>query len=93
MRHPKGKTLQSENDEQLRNSVLLLLGVYFFANLVLRILISPSLAFDESEMVVVTQVLAWGYNNPPPLYPWVQAAFFWVFGFSSLFFLYWLEQS
>jgi 4-amino-4-deoxy-L-arabinose transferase-like glycosyltransferase len=79
MKNPKGR-LQLEKDEQLRNSVLLLLGIYFFANFVLRVLISPSLAFDESEMVVVTQVLAWGYSNPPPLYPWIQAGFFWVFG-------------
>ncbi len=72
--------MQPENDKQLRNNVLLLLGVYFLANLVLRVLISPSLAFDESEMVVVTQVMAWGYSNPPPLYPWIQAALFSVFG-------------
>ncbi len=72
--------LQPENDKQLRNRVLLLLGVYFLANLLLRILISPSLAFDESEMVVVTQVFAWGYSNPAPLYPWIQTVFFSVFG-------------
>lgn len=75
-----GGPLQPENDKQLRNKVLFLLGTYFLANLVLRILISPSLAFDESEMVIATQVMAWGYSNPPPLYPWIQAAFFSVFG-------------
>jgi 4-amino-4-deoxy-L-arabinose transferase-like glycosyltransferase len=31
-------------------------------------------------MVLVPQVLAWGYNPPPPLYPWLQALSFSVFG-------------
>jgi 4-amino-4-deoxy-L-arabinose transferase-like glycosyltransferase len=57
----------------------LLLG-YFLLQIVLRLWISSSLDLDESEQLVLTQKLSWGYGSQPPLYTWIQWAFFKVFG-------------
>jgi len=62
----------------------LLLGIYFAAHVALRVGLSPSLDFDESEQVFLTQFFAAGYNNQPPLYTWIQIGFQQLFGCSIL---------
>jgi 4-amino-4-deoxy-L-arabinose transferase-like glycosyltransferase len=57
----------------------LLLG-YFLLQIILRLWISSSLDLDESEQLVLTQKLSWGYGSQPPLYTWIQFLFFKVFG-------------
>ena len=61
-----------------------LLGTLFAAHVLLRIAVSPVLEIDESSQVVLAQEFAWGYTVQPPLYTWLQAAFFKLFGVSIL---------
>ncbi len=68
----------------LRNRwcMLLILVAYLSLHVMLRWVISPVLDFDESEQVFLSQWLAPGYNNQPPMYTWVQMGVFQVFGTS-----------
>jgi 4-amino-4-deoxy-L-arabinose transferase-like glycosyltransferase len=59
-----------------------LLLIYFTLQLILRIWISSSLDLDESEQLVLTQKLSWGYGSQPPLYTWLQFGLFKFFGVS-----------
>jgi len=59
-----------------------LLLIYFTLQIFLRVCISSSLDLDESEQLVLTQKLNWGYGSQPPLYTWIQFGFFKVFGLS-----------
>ena len=62
------------------------LGLYFSAHVLIRVMTSASLEMDEAEQVFLTQWLLLGYSpNPPhnlqpPLYTWLQLAFFQIFG-------------
>lgn len=47
------------------------LALYLGIHLVLRLLISQSLGYDEAEQVLWSQTLAWGYGPQPPLYTWL----------------------
>jgi 4-amino-4-deoxy-L-arabinose transferase-like glycosyltransferase len=58
-----------------------LLLIYFTLQLILRVCISSSLDLDESEQLVLTQKLSWGYGSQPPLYTWLQ---FGIFKFSGV---------
>src|SRR5262245_45301744 len=50
---------------------LLLLGGYFVLQIVLRLIISNTADLDESEQLLATQQLQWGYGPQPPLYTWL----------------------
>lgn len=56
--------------------------IYFIVQIILRVWISSSLDLDESEQLVLTQKLSWGYGSQPPLYTWIQFTFFKIFGLS-----------
>jgi 4-amino-4-deoxy-L-arabinose transferase-like glycosyltransferase len=56
------------------------LAGYFFLQLLSRVLISDSANLDEAEQLILTQRIRWGYAAQPPLYTWLQALFFTVFG-------------
>ena len=56
--------------------ILCYLGLHF----VLRTLIPGGMSWDEAEQLVVTQDLALGYGQQPPLYNWIQWAVFAVTG-------------
>lgn len=60
--------------------VVLLLAAYFLLHLLVRVLVSDSLELDEAEQFVLAQELHWGYGVKPPLYTWLQIAFFRVLG-------------
>lgn len=62
----------------------LLLAAYFAAHVALRVGLSPSLDFDESEQIFLTQFMAAGYNNQPPLYTWIQMGLQELFGCTIL---------
>jgi 4-amino-4-deoxy-L-arabinose transferase-like glycosyltransferase len=57
-----------------------LLVLYFTAQVVIRVLVSPSLGKDEAEQVLLAQELAWGYGPQPPLYTWLVVGAFALFG-------------
>ncbi len=60
------------------------LGAYFALQVLFRVGVSNSAELDESEQLVLAQSWAWGYGSSPPLYAWVQALFFAVFGTNVL---------
>lgn len=57
-----------------------LFGGYFLVQAVIRVLIGPALELDEAEAFWFARDLAAGYNAQPPLYFWLQWAFFRIFG-------------
>jgi 4-amino-4-deoxy-L-arabinose transferase-like glycosyltransferase len=67
-----------------RRQLFLALAAYFGWHLLCRTLISSSVDLDESEQFVLTQRLLWGYGSQPPLYTWMQSAFFHVLGMNIL---------
>jgi len=67
--------------DDLRFSIALMLG-WFVAQIALRVLVSDSLELDEAEQTLDARTLALGYGTQPPLYTWLQHAFFRVFGVS-----------
>ncbi len=60
----------------------LCLALYFGAQTVCRVLVSPALELDEAEQVLWSQQLALGYGTQPPLYTWLQWAVFQLCGAS-----------
>lgn len=59
---------------------LLILAAYFIAQAVLRTSLGGTFEVDEAEMFVMAQDFRLGYGPQLPLYNWMQAAFFAVFG-------------
>ena len=53
---------------------------YAALQVVLRLLIGPSLELDEAEALYQSRRLAWGYGPQPPLYFWLQWGLFRVVG-------------
>jgi len=73
-------TVPSTTTKQLTIKFFLLLGCYFSLHIILRVLISDSLDFDEAEQALLGQWLLAGYTEQPPLYTWIQYALFSLFG-------------
>jgi 4-amino-4-deoxy-L-arabinose transferase-like glycosyltransferase len=66
--------------EQGKPRIIWLLALYFLLSLLTRVALSGGLELDESEQLVLTQVIRWGYGPQPPLYTWLQTVFLSVFG-------------
>ncbi len=62
----------------------LLLALYFGAQVLCRVVVSPALELDEAEQALWAQQLHWGYGAQPPLYTWLQWGMFQLFGASVL---------
>ncbi|HEX4342393.1 MAG TPA: glycosyltransferase family 39 protein, partial [Verrucomicrobiae bacterium] len=60
--------------------LFLILAIYFAAHVVIRSLVSNIGDMDETDQLVLTQKLSWGYGPQPPLYSWIQIGFFQIFG-------------
>ncbi len=69
-----------EAQRQLACKFLFLLGCYFALHIILRVLISNSLDYDEAEQAFLSQWLLPGYTEQPPLYTWIQYFLFELFG-------------
>ncbi|MBC7138632.1 MAG: glycosyltransferase family 39 protein [Defluviimonas sp.] len=67
-------------DDRAARHVLLLLAGYFALQLALRLAIGGALETDEAEMVLLTPGFRLGYGPQLPLYSWIQAASFALFG-------------
>lgn len=67
-------------DRSLEKRALLLIASYFLLQLIIRLLVSPGLERDEAEQLLLTQQIGLGYGSQPPLYTWLQAALFSLFG-------------
>ena len=68
------------------------IGTYFVLQVLLRTVLGGSMELDEAEQALFSQWLQWGYSSQPPLYTWLQKAFFAVFG-QGLFALSLLKNS
>ncbi len=49
-----------------------LLGVYFVANVIVRLVLPHSLELDEGQQLFLAQWLSVGYDSQPPFYNWLQ---------------------
>lgn len=54
--------------------------LYFAAQFVVRILITPTLGKDDAEQALLAQQLLWGYGPQPPLYTWLAIGLFSILG-------------
>ena len=59
---------------------LLAIVTYFCLHILLRVMISPTLDYDEAEQALLSQWLLPGYTEQPPLYTWIQHLLFQLFG-------------
>lgn len=55
---------------------------YFVLQIFIRLATTHIAVLDESEQVMLSQYFAWGYNEQPPLYTWMQMGIFKIFGVS-----------
>ena len=58
----------------------LVMALYIAAIFLLWVLPPTSLAVDETEQMIATQVWSWGYGGQLPLYTWLQILVFEVTG-------------
>ncbi len=63
---------------------MLLIAAYFAAQTALRTALGGSFEVDEAEMIVMAQDFQLGYGPQLPLYNWLQAAAFRLFGVGTL---------
>ena len=80
----QGTASESVSPQLSARRALVLVGCYFAAQALLRVLVSDSVELDESEQVLCSQVWRWGYGSSPPLYTWLQILTFQVLGTSVL---------
>ncbi len=72
-------TAETDHEDHSLKFLFLLLG-YFSLHILLRVLISDSLDYDEAEQALLGQWLLPGYTEQPPLYTWLQYYLFQLFG-------------
>jgi 4-amino-4-deoxy-L-arabinose transferase-like glycosyltransferase len=58
------------------------LGIYFLLHLGIRLIFYSSPELDEAEQLLLAQQLSFGYGSQPPLYTWLVAGLFKLFGVS-----------
>lgn len=66
--------------EQRPSLFLVIIGLYFTVNLIVRISLPNSLELDEAQQILVSQWIALGYDTQPPLYNWIQTGLLSVLG-------------
>jgi 4-amino-4-deoxy-L-arabinose transferase-like glycosyltransferase len=72
--------VQVESERRDTALAVLVLAAYGLAHLAMRVAVSDTAELDEAEQLVLTQTLALGYDDQPPLYTWIQALAFRVLG-------------
>ncbi len=70
--------------DRIKPKILWAIGLYLLVSLIIRVALSGGLELDESEQLLLSQTWRWGYGPQPPLYTWLQALSFSVFG-SNIF--------
>ena len=73
-------TTPAATNRSLSLKFLFLLFSYFSLHILLRVLVSDSLDYDEAEQALLSQWLLPGYTEQPPLYTWVQYYLIQLFG-------------
>lgn len=77
--HPE-TTATARRSDLAALAVWALLGGYFLAQAFTRLLSPHALEVDEAEQLLLWQWPALGYGAQPPLYTWLQSAFFDLLG-------------
>jgi len=79
---PPEKTSIDESIERpgTDRTVIVGLAVYFLISVFLRITVSGTADMDETEQLIYTQALRFGYGSQLPLYTWLQHFSFRLFG-------------
>ncbi len=67
-------------DSRLERRFLAVMALYFALHVLLRVVLSDSLDYDEAEQALLGQWLLPGYTEQPPLYTWLQILFFSLMG-------------
>src|SRR5512137_939810 len=76
-----GVSMGAERNEPVSGRrFFLFLILYLACHLLLRVLVTGNAELDEAEQVVWGQQFALGYGAELPLYTWLQAIFFSLFG-------------
>lgn len=70
----------SRLNSQLDRRFFVAIVSYFCLHVLLRVVISDSLDYDEAEQAFLSQWLLSGYTEQPPLYTWLQYGLFTLFG-------------
>jgi 4-amino-4-deoxy-L-arabinose transferase-like glycosyltransferase len=70
----------ADSKQRTQNAFLFVLGAYFVLQIVIRVLQGGAVEMDEAEQIFYAQHFRLGYENQPPLYTWVQAILFKLFG-------------
>ncbi len=72
--------MQNSGKRSLTPYFIAALIIYFSLHVVLRLLVSDSLDYDEAEQALLGQWLLPGYTEQPPLYTWIQFGLFQLLG-------------
>lgn len=72
------------NKQGTRPSFLVVIGVYFLVQILIRLWQGGAAEMDEAEQIFYAQHVKLGYDNQPPLYTWVQALAFHLTGVNHL---------
>jgi len=73
-------TLQAEKPDIPSWPFYVAIAAYFSLHILLRVVISPTLDYDEAEQAMLAQWLLPGYTEQPPLYTWLQYGLFHLVG-------------
>ncbi|WP_321365137.1 glycosyltransferase family 39 protein [uncultured Celeribacter sp.] len=79
-RLPTAPSANASATQRVTVAFVLIVTVYFLAQMALRMILGGALETDEAEMLLMTPGLRWGYGPQLPLYNWLQTALFAVFG-------------
>lgn len=69
-----------DSKQRTRHVFLFVLAAYFVLQIVIRVLQDGAVEMDEAEQIFYAQHFQLGYENQPPLYTWLQAVVFRLFG-------------
>lgn len=72
------------NKQRTRATFLVVLGVYFLIQILIRVWQGGAVEMDEAEQIFYAQHVKLGYDGQPPLYTWVQALVFHLIGINHL---------
>jgi 4-amino-4-deoxy-L-arabinose transferase-like glycosyltransferase len=70
----------ADSKQRTHNGFVFVLAAYFLLQIVIRVLQAGAVEMDEAEQIFYAQHFRLGYENQPPLYTWVQAIIFKLFG-------------
>jgi len=71
-----------QREQRITRLFILAIACYFILQIVVRLMLTDSLAMDESEQALLYAHPALGYGTQPPLYSWILWVLFSTLGFN-----------